>query len=106
MAPRRPRPARTEEGREQQMMSLAYDEAEKRLRDGTASSQILTHFLRLATTREQLEKERLRLENELTRAKTESIRSQKRIDELYENAMIALGIYNGTARRQEYDEDI
>lgn len=105
MASRKPRPARTEEARENQLIALAIDEAEKRLRDGTASSQLLSHFLRLGTTRERLEKERLRLENELTRAKTESIQSQKRLDELYENAMSALGIYSGTTRRST-DEDL
>lgn len=105
MSSRKPRVPRSEEARENQLICLAIDEAEKRIRDGTASSQLLYHFLRLGTTRERLEKERLRLENELTRAKTENIRSQSRLEELYSNAMNALGIYNGS-RRQGDDEEL
>ncbi|MBQ1397177.1 MAG: hypothetical protein IIY89_01640 [Clostridia bacterium] len=92
---RRPRPASTPEARENQMISLAVDLAEQQLLDGTASAQVITHFLKLATTREQLEKEKLERENELLRAKTEALESAKRVEELYANALSAMKTYSG-----------
>ena len=69
--PRRPmRPALTPEARENQLISLAIDLVEQRLLDGTASSQETTHFLKLATSKAKLERERFELENELIKAKT------------------------------------
>ena len=88
-------PALTPEGREKQMIALAVDLAEQQLRNGTASSQVISHYLKLGTTREQLEQERLRTELELTKAKTEALESTKRIEELYENAMRAFSDYSG-----------
>ena len=99
---RLPRPASTPEGRENQMISLAVDLAERQLREGTASAQVITHFLKLATTREQLEKEKLARENELLRAKTEALESAKRVEELYANALSAMKTYSG----QSDDDDI
>ena len=69
------RPALSPEARENQMISLAVDLAEQQLRDGAASSQVITHFLKLATTKAQLEKEKLMKENELLAAKTEALQS-------------------------------
>lgn len=92
--PRRP-PATTPEARENQMIALAFDLAEKQLIDGTASSQVITHYLKLATTREQLEKENLELQNELLIARTESIDSSKRVEELYIAALDAMRSYQG-----------
>lgn len=89
------RPALTPEARENQLISKAVDLAEKQLDEGTASSQVITHFLKLATTRAELEKEKLARENELLRAKTESLQSAKRIEELYENAIKAMQRYGG-----------
>lgn len=89
------RPATTPEGREDQMISLAVDLAEEQLREGTASSQVITHFLKLATTREKLEKEKLACENQLLKAKTEAIESQKHIEELYAEAIKAMRSYSG-----------
>lgn len=89
------RPALTPEAREQQLISLATDLAEKQLREGTASSQVITHFLKLATVKEELEVERLKKENELLVAKTESIQSAKRVEELYSNALTAFRSYSG-----------
>nr|DAW19384.1 MAG TPA: hypothetical protein [Caudoviricetes sp.] len=89
------RPAVTPEGREDQMISLAVDLAEKQLREGTASSQVITHFLKLATTRENLEKEKLRHENELLKAKTEVLQSSKHVEELYAKAIDAMRSYSG-----------
>ena len=77
------------------MISLAIDLAEKQLLEGTASSSVITHYLKLGTTRERLEKEKLQKENELLRAKTEVLESTKRVEELYTNALNAMKIYKG-----------
>lgn len=100
--PKRMRPALTPEARENQLISLAVDLAEEQLRDKTASSQVITHFLKLGTTKAELEKEKLAKENELLRAKTESIESQKRIEELYAEALNAMRRYNGQGDPDEY----
>lgn len=89
------RPALTPEARENQLIALAYDLAEQRLRDGTASSQEVTHFLKLGSTREKLEQDRIRKENELATAKIENMQSQERSEELYKNAMEAFKKYSG-----------
>lgn len=77
------------------MIALAVDLAEKQLEEGTASSQVITHYLKLATTRERLEKEKLKAENELLKAKTESLQSASRLEELYKNAVSAMRSYQG-----------
>ena len=87
--------AKTPEGRENQLVSLAVDLAEQQLRAGTASSQVITHYLKMGSPREQLEKERLRNENELLKAKVDSLSSAKRIEELYDNALKAMRSYDG-----------
>lgn len=89
------RPALTPEARENQMIALAVDLAEKQLLEGTASAQVITHYLKLGTTRERLEKEKLEKENELLRAKTEAIESAKRVEELYAEAIEAMKAYGG-----------
>ena len=89
------RPALTPETRENQMISLAVDLAERQLKEGTASSQVITHFLKLATTKAQLEKEKLRRENELVAAKTKAMKSAERVEELYANAIKAMQSYSG-----------
>lgn len=96
------RPPLTAEGKEKQMISLAVDCAEKQLREGTASSQVITHYLKLASMKNQLEMEKLRKENELLRAKTEAIKSMKAQEELYANAIKAIKRYSGA----EDDEDL
>lgn len=94
--PRRPRrPATTSEGRENQLVSLAVDLAEKQLVEGTASAQVISHYLKLGSTRERLEQERLARENELLSARVEQLSSVKRIEELYENALKAMKDYAG-----------
>lgn len=95
-------PARTPEGREGQLISLATDLTERQLRDGTASAQVITHYLKLGSTREKLEQERLMRENELLRAKVEQLASAKRVEELYENALNAMRTYAG--QEVEYDD--
>lgn len=93
--PKRSRPALTPEARENQLISLAVDLAEQQLRDGTASSQVISHYLKLGSTRASLEKEKLERENELLRAKTENLESSKRIEELYKDALDAMKKYSG-----------
>ena len=92
---RRFRPGSTPEARENQLISLAIDLAEKQLQEGTASSQVITHYLRLGSTKERLEKEKLERENELLRAKTEALESAKHVEELYANALEAMRSYSG-----------
>lgn len=102
--PRRRAPALTPEDREDQLISLAIDLAEKRLIDGTAPNSVINHYLKLGSTRERLEKEKLQKENELLRAKTESLQSMKNIEALYQNAMDAMRSYKGEID-DEYDYD-
>lgn len=97
------RPATSPEARENQLISLAYDLVEQRLRDGTATSQETTHFLKLGSTKERLEKEILEKQKELITAKTESLQSQKRIDELYANAIEAMKSYR-SSNEDEYED--
>ncbi len=98
------RPATTPEGRENQLISLAADLAERQLTDGTASSQVITHFLKMASTREKLEQERLQRENMLLSAKVEQIASSSRIEALYETALNAMRQYSGS-NSEAYDDD-
>ena len=89
------RPAQTEENREGQLVSLAMDLAERQLQEGSASSQVIQHYLKLGSTREKLEQERLRRENQVLAAKVESMLSAKRVEELYEAALNAMRSYAG-----------
>lgn len=95
------KPAITQEGRENQLISLATDLAEKQLLEGTASAQVIVHYLRLATTRERIEKEILERQKELIVAKTENLKSTKRMEELYTEAMAVMKEYSG-----KDDEDV
>lgn len=89
------RPALSPEARENQLITLAMDLVEQRLRDGTASSQETTHFLKAASQKSKLELERIKLENELTAAKTKSIANGEEIKVLYEDAIKAMRRYSG-----------
>lgn len=89
------RPALTPEARENQMASLAMDLVEQRLRDGTASSQETTHFLKLVSSKAKLENERMRLETELVAAKTKALADAQEIKTLYEEALKAMRRYGG-----------
>lgn len=97
-------PATTPEGRENQLISLAMDLVEKRLIEGTASSQETTHFLKLGSTKERLEKDILDKKKDLISAKTESIQSAKRVEELYVNALNAMRKYSGARQGDDYEE--
>ena len=88
-------PALSPEDREQQLISLATNLAERQLRAGTASSQVITHYLKLGTMREQEEREKLRNENELLKAKREAIQSAARSEELFNEALTAFKGYAG-----------
>ena len=96
------RPALTPEARENQMISLAVDLAERQLQEGTASSQVITHYLKLGSMRERLEREKLEEENKLLKAKTAQIQSMKRVEELYEEAIKAMRNYGGQGEQDEY----
>ena len=89
-------PAKTPEARENQLIGLAMDLAEKQLRAGTASSQIITTFINRGSTKERLEKEILHEQKDLLTAKTDTIRSAKNVEELYEEAIRAMRMYSGS----------
>ena len=99
---RKMRPALTPEARENQMISLAVDLAEQQLREGTASSQVITHYLKLGSTKERIEKEILEKQKELISAKTENLKSMQKIEELYDNAINAMRKYNGQGDNDDY----
>lgn len=99
------RPALSPEAKEDQMISLAVDLAEQQLRDGTASSQVITHYLKLGTTRERLEQKRIEQEIELQKAKTKALGNAEEIKILYENALKAMRNYAGYGETDETDED-
>ena len=101
---RKIRPALTPEARENQLISLAVDLVEQRLINGTASSQETTHFLKLGSIKNRLEMEKLEEENRLLKAKTESIQSQKRVEELYAEALNAMRSYAGQAGDNDDNE--
>ena len=102
---RKIRPALTPEARENQLISLAVDLVEQRLIDGTASSQETTHFLKLGSIKNRLEMEKLEEENRLLKAKTESIQSQKKVEELYAEALNAMRRYSGQVVDEDVEED-
>lgn len=89
------RPAKTPEARENHLISLAVDLAEKQLEDGTAKATTINHFLELATVKKQLELEKLKKETELLEAKTESIESARRTESIYKEALDAFMRYSG-----------
>ena len=95
------RPALTPEAREKQLIAKAVNLAEKQLDEGTASSQVITHFLKLATTRAELEKEKLRNETELLSARKKAIESSERMEVLYSNAIKAIQKYGGHSSSEE-----
>ena len=99
------RPALTPEARENQLISLAVDLAEKQLQEGTASSQVITHYLKLGSTKEKIEKEILEKQKELISAKTEALHSAKRIEALYTDAIKAMRKYGGHGDSSEDGDD-
>lgn len=96
--------ATTPEARETQMISLAERLAEQQMRDGTASAQVITHYLKLGSTREQLEQQRLSGEVELQKAKIEAMASTQRLEEMYTQAIRAMRGYQGEPIAELEDE--
>lgn len=99
------RPALTPEAREDQLIALALDRVEERMLDGSATSQELTHFLKLASSKYRKELEKLEEENKLLRAKTEAMKSAQRDEEFYAKVLTAINRYNGNFE-DEYDQDV
>lgn len=99
------RPATTPEARENQLIALAVDLAEKQLLEGTASSQVITHYLKLGTQKEKLEREILESKKELMKAQTENLQAAKRIEELYTNALNAMKHYSGQDMQEDDDDE-
>ena len=96
-------PSKTPEGRENQMIALAMELAEKQLREGTASSQLITEFVKRGSTKARLEKEILKEQKKLMKAKTEAIQSAQRVEELYTQALAAMKKYSGQNEEEEDD---
>lgn len=101
---RKMRPAFSPEARENQLISLAVDLAEQQLREGTASSQVITHYLKLGSSKEKIEKEILEKQKELIEAKTQNYSSNARVEELYAEALEAMRAYSGQKSPDDYDE--
>ena len=104
---KRIRPALTPESREDQLVALAINLAEKQLLEGTASAQVISHFLKIGSTKERIEKEILEEQKDLIKAKTEALKSEKRVEELYQEALDAMRRYAGQEinEREEEEED-
>lgn len=102
---RRRRPATSLESREQDLSSQAYDLAEEQIQGGTASSQVITHFLKMGSTRERLEQQRIEHENQLMEVKQQQIESQSRIEELYLHAIDAMRSYSGALPPSDEESD-
>lgn len=98
---RKIRPALTPEARENQLISLSMDLAEQQLMDGTASSQVITHFLKLGTAKYQYEAEKLKHDTELVKAKTEALESAKNMEALYAEALKSMKTYSGMHVEEE-----
>ena len=95
------RPAINPDARQNQLISLAVNLAEKQLKEGTASSQVITHFLKLATVKEQVELEKIQMEKELLKAKIDSLEATKQTAEKFEQAIKAMKSYQGTSDDEE-----
>lgn len=97
-------PATSVEDRENQLISLAIDRAEQQLRDGTASAQVIVHYLKLGSTRERLERQQIEQKMEVDATKVENYKSQRRVEELYADAIKAMRSYNGQLEEEEYED--
>lgn len=98
------KPVRSNEARENQMINLAINLAEQQLMNGTATSQVITHYLKLGSTKERIEKEILEKQKELLVAKTEALRSSQRLEELYSKAIDSLKTYSGRADNEDEED--
>jgi hypothetical protein len=96
--------ATTPEARENQLIALAYDAAEEQILSKTASAQVISHFLKLGSSREKIEQERLAMEVEMLKAKREQLASEARVEELYSAAIAAMRNYSG--QQEPTDEEL
>lgn len=99
------RAAMSPEAYENHLINMAYKAVEKRIESGEATAAELVHFLRQGSIREQLELEKMKKENKLLEAKTESIATQKETKKLYEDAISAFRRYSGIPAMED-DEDV
>lgn len=97
------KPGLTEEEREDQLIRLATDRAEQQLRDGTASSQVICHYLKLGSTKEKQEREKMQEEIKLLRAKTEALEEAKNLEKVYTDAIKAMKTYSGSGGDDDYE---
>lgn len=93
--PKKSRTSFEPEQQEQRMIGLAVKLAEQQLRDGTASSAVITHYLKLASGKEKEEIKLLKEQVKLATAKTEAIKSAERVEDLYKEALNAMRRYSG-----------
>jgi len=100
--PRKFKPAMSPEEREDQIIAKAYDLVERRIDEGTATSQETTHFLKMGSRRERLEQDRIATGNQLDHAKVEALASAQRVEELYQDALAAFASYKG---QDDYEVD-
>ena len=103
--PKRRSPARDPETREIELVAAAMDLAEKQIHEGVASATVITHYLKIGSQRDRLERERLRTENELLQRKIEQMESAKRVENLYEEAIKAFRMYSGQEDEEVGDDD-
>lgn len=97
-------PATTPQDRENQLISAAMDLAEQQILGGTASAQVITHYLKLGSSREHLEKYKITMENKLLDAKRENLESQQRSEALFGEALKAMSLYQGKTTEEDEDE--
>ena len=102
-AKRNRRPDRTPEERENRLISLATDLAEKQLEEGTASAQVITHFLKLGSTKEKLEQQMMATQMRNIEAKTDVIQTAKRVEDMYKEALMAMSLYSGESNGEDED---
>lgn len=93
------KPPTTPQEHENLLISLAMKRAEQQLADGTASSQVISHFLKMGATREQLEQDKIRKETELLKTKRDTIESAEAVEARIEAAVEAFGRYRGKNAR-------
>ena len=98
-------PVDSPEARENELIAAAVNLAEKQLLDGTASPSVITHYLKLASSRERLQKEKLERENAVLKAKAEAYESNKRTEELYSKAIEAMRSYSGIVSNADIDQE-
>lgn len=103
--PKRGKPATTPEAREYDLINLAQGLAEEQIRTGQASSQVITHFLKLGSSRERLEQQRLEYENQLTQVKMESMARAEATEDMYKDALRAMSTYQGNEVEDEFEDE-